>query len=92
MAAKPGRRPHRGRGVQAEGFMPLPTAIGLPPFESGAIVRVEIPLASLPDFGIEVSPDAHGAPIQADFLVGQDGQARGIRLVTTTAKDSRSRE
>lgn len=75
------RRNH-GRLVQAEGFVMLPAAIGLPDFESGEIVRMELPLASLPAYGIEIVPDAGPAPVQADLLIGQDGQARAIRLVT----------
>ncbi len=61
--------------------MTLPGAAGLPDFESGQIIRMEIPLTSLPTYGIEILPDAQGAPVAADLLVGQDGQARAIRLV-----------
>jgi hypothetical protein len=67
--------------IIAEGFMPLPIAAGLPDFESGEIVRVEIPVASLPSYGIELVPEVKRTPVQADLLVGQDGQARAIRLV-----------
>ena len=71
--------------VRPVGFVALPGAAGLPDFESGEIVRVEIPLTSLPTYGIEILPDAQGSPVEADLLVGQDGQARAIRLVTTSA-------
>ena len=71
--------------VRPVGFVALPGAAGLPDFESGEIVRIEIPLASLPTYGIEILPDAQGSPVEADLLVGQDGQARAIRLVTTSA-------
>jgi len=67
--------------VRATGFVSIPGADGLPDFESGEIVRVEIPLTSLPTYGIEILPDARGAPVAAALLVGQDGQARAIRLV-----------
>lgn len=67
--------------VQPVGFVTLPGAAGLPDFESGQIIRMEIPLASLPTYGIEIQPDAQGTPVAADLLVGQDGQARAIRLV-----------
>jgi hypothetical protein len=69
------------RVIRPEGFVALPEAIGLPDFESGEIVRLEIPLPSLPSYGIAIPPDARGTPVQADLLVGQDGQARAIRLV-----------
>jgi hypothetical protein len=70
-----------GGFVVADGFVPLPVAVGLPDFESGEIVRVEIPVTSLPSYGIEIVPDARRSPVQADLLVGQDGHARAIRLV-----------
>ena len=75
-------RPDSGRVVRAEGFVMLPAALGLPDFESGEIVRMELPLAALPAYGIEIVPDALPSPVEADLLIGQDGQARAIRLVT----------
>ncbi len=90
-----GHRPRAARNrpapasqvVRPVGFVTLPGAAGLPDFESGQIIRMEIPLASLPTYGIEIQPDAQGTPVAADLLVGQDGQARAIRLVTTTGSD-----
>ena len=89
MAARP-PRPKPSRIVRPEGFVALPSAAGLPDFESGEIVRVELPLASLPLYGIDIVPDAKAAPVEADFLVGQDGRARAIRLVRTTSSPSNS--
>lgn len=82
----PKSRPARPRQLAAAtGFVELPGAVGLPDFESGQIIRVEIPLASLPTYGLEIVPDARDAPVEADVLVGQDGQARAIRLVSQDA-------
>jgi hypothetical protein len=67
------------------GFVAVPAAEGLPPFESGVIVRVEMPPAALTAYGIEIVPDAE-APVEADLLIGQDGRARAIRLVTHTSR------
>jgi hypothetical protein len=84
------QRPRRSRQrgfpavVRPVGFVALPGASGLPDFESGEIVRIEIPVTSLPSYGIEILPDAQGSPVEADVLMGQDGQARAIRLVTTS--------
>ena len=86
-ATKP--RPHRtvrsrpSRFVAAEGFVMLPAAANLPPFESGEIVRMELPVTSLPAYGLEIAPDARRRAVEADLLVGQDGQARAIRLVNS---------
>jgi hypothetical protein len=78
--------------VHPDGFVPLPASDGLPAFESGQIVRMEIPLTSLPNYGVQISPEAVDKPVQADLLVGQDGQPRAIRLVTRELQDSRSRQ
>jgi hypothetical protein len=72
--------------VRPTGFVPLPGAAGLPPFESGTIERVELTLASLPAYGVAIAPDAVGNPVAADILVGQDGQARAIRLVNMSTE------
>jgi hypothetical protein len=82
-AARPKKAP-ASRVVRPVGFVTLPGAAGLPDFESGQIIRMEIPLTSLPSYGIDILPDAQGAPVAADLLVGQDGQARAIRLVSTS--------
>jgi len=95
-------RSHRGRAggpakppraIVAEGFVPLPWAAGLPDFDRGEIVRMDIPLTSLRLYGVEIPADAWDRPVRADMLVGQDGQPRAIRLVTpqpdeTTMKGS----
>ncbi len=74
-----------------EGFVALPAAAGLPTLESGRIIRIDLPVASLPAYGVEVIPDAQRPEVEADLLVGQDGQPRAIRLVTVSS-NSRSRE
>jgi hypothetical protein len=87
---RPPRRPPAPEPVQATGFVPLPAAAGLPDFESGEIVRIGISVTSLPNYGLEI-PSGADAAILADFLVGQDGQARAIRLVTADAQSPRPR-
>jgi hypothetical protein len=66
----------------------LPWTAGLPAFESGEIVRMEVPVASLPTYGIDISSGAGNGPVAADVLIGQDGFARAIRLVTNTARST----
>lgn len=71
--------------ITAEGFVFLPAAMELPDFESGSIVRMELPVTSLPEYGIEIVPSlvrsVTDGSVEADLLVGQDGQPRAIRLV-----------
>ena len=61
------------------GFVPWPGASTLPRFESGALMRIDVPVSALPVLGF--APPSRGASVQADVIVGQDGMARAIRLV-----------
>ena len=81
-------RPSVPRVVRPAGFVLIPGTSGLPQFESGTIMRMELPVASLPGFGVDISPAADDHPVEADVLVGQDGQARAIRLVTNSSRSS----
>jgi hypothetical protein len=88
---RPGRRKNGTQPahvIRPSGFIELPGSAGLPAFESGEIVRVEVPVASLPTYGIDISSGSAGAPVEADILIGQDGFARAIRLVTSTARST----
>lgn len=87
-ASRPsGKTPRRASAtvVRPTGFVELPWTAGLPAFESGEIVRVEVPVASLPAYGVDISAGAD-RPVEADILIGQDGLARAIRLVTNSAR------
>ena len=93
---KRSQRPRKSAADDAEpasmeGFIALPAAAGLPDLESGRIIRIDLPVASLPAYGVEVIPDLRRSDVEADLLVGQDGQPRAIRLVTMSS-NSRSRE
>jgi hypothetical protein len=76
--------------VRSSGVVALPGAAELPQFESGTIVRLELPVASLPGYGVDISRAGGDGSVEADVLVGQDGQARAIRLVTSQSSSSRS--
>ena len=78
--------PKKANVVTPSGFVDLPWTAGLPAFESGEIVRMDVPVASLPTYGIDISSGAGRGPVEADILIGQDGFARAIRLVTTTSR------
>lgn len=84
------RRAHRAQTahvVRPNGFVELPWTADLPAFESGEIVRVEVPVASLPAYGFDISRGATRS-VEADVLVGQDGLARAMRLVTTSVRST----
>jgi hypothetical protein len=69
--------------VEAElsGFTEIPGTAVMPPLESGSIVRVSLPVTSLPAYGIQIVPDFGKGPVMAELLVAQDGYPRAIRLV-----------
>jgi hypothetical protein len=62
-------------------FTPVPGSLALPAFESGHILRVELPVSALPSYGVAIVPEAARTEVSADVLVGQDGLPRGIRIV-----------
>ncbi len=60
-------------------FVPWPGAAALPPFESGELVRTELPASVLPALGLQPAA-ASVEKVPADLLVGQDGFVRAVRL------------
>lgn len=70
-------------------FLALPGASALPDFESGRIVRVQVPLTVLPAYGMDLVLDATPTSVEADFLVGQDGLPRAIRLASSIFRSRR---
>lgn len=62
-------------------FYPLPEAEALPPVENAVVVRVQLPISSLESMGLPVGGEQPDGSVQADLLLGQDGLARGVRLV-----------
>ena len=62
-------------------FYPLPEAEALPALENAMVVRVQLPVSSLQLMGFPVTEERADASVQADLLLGQDGLARGVRLV-----------
>jgi hypothetical protein len=68
--------------VEPAGFVALPEAERLPMMESANIVRVSLPVAALPAYGVAVA-DLQTESVEAELLVAQDGQARAIRLVNS---------
>ncbi|HYL39570.1 MAG TPA: hypothetical protein VEV17_26870 [Bryobacteraceae bacterium] len=70
----------------AASFYPTPDADALPPLETAMVVRVQLPMSSLRWMGLPIAEDLSGDPVQADVLLGQDGLARGVRLVPSSLR------
>jgi hypothetical protein len=66
--------------IDLAGFVAWPGASAWPPFESGSLIRVELPVSMLPTLGLSAPSSATGL-VPADIVVGQDGLARAVRLV-----------
>jgi len=62
------------------GFIALPYSQSDVPMEEPVIVRVQIPVSELAVIGMQPAPIAARDRISADFLVGQDGVARAVRV------------
>ena len=84
LPARPAVRPAQPATPASSEFVALPAAFALPELESGRIVRMEVPLAMLPAYGLEFVPDATPSAVQAEFLIGQDGVPRAIRLASNS--------
>lgn len=62
-------------------FILLPGAATMPSLESGTLVRMDVPVAVLPSLGVK-PPVGRVTTVRVDLIVGQDGLARALRLVT----------
>ena len=62
-------------------FVIVPGAAGLPPMESGTLVRMDVPVSVLPSLGV-TPPPGHASAVTADLVVAQDGLPRAVRLVS----------
>jgi hypothetical protein len=62
-------------------FTIVPGAAGLPPMESGTLVRMDVPVSMLPSLGVTPPPGQVNA-VTADLVVAQDGLPRAVRLVS----------
>ena len=78
--------PQRSPAAAMNEFVPLPGAFALPAFESGRIVRWEVPMTGLPAYGIALVPDGTPSTVPADVLIGQDGVPRAIRLASNSQR------
>jgi hypothetical protein len=62
-------------------FVPLPAGMGLPEPQQAMLIRTRIDTSSLRNYGLASPPAGAPPTILAEFLVGEDGLPRAIRLV-----------
>jgi len=65
--------------LPATEFVPWPGASSLPTFESGQLMRMNLPASMALSLGLNPPAPQNGV-VTADVLVGQDGFARAVRL------------
>ena len=63
-------------------FVPIPYVAPLGVYERAEIVRMEMPVAALIAAGLPMRIADPGARVEADVIVGQDGRARAVRLIS----------
>jgi hypothetical protein len=62
-------------------FVALPVSEGLPPAAELSVVRVKLRGSDLQQYGLQAPPDAVAQTMLAEFVVGEDGLPRAIRIV-----------
>jgi len=65
----------------ATAYVALPSAEEATFAEDQTIVRVSLPPSALASFGFPVRADGADANVLADFVLGEDGMPRAVRLV-----------
>jgi hypothetical protein len=62
-------------------FVPLPVSEGLPPAAELSVVRIKLRGSDLPQYGLQAPADDAAQTMMAEFVVGEDGLPRAIRIV-----------
>jgi len=72
---------NRASGNSLDEFVPLPVSEGLPPATELSVVRIRLRRSDLQQYGLEAPADAVAQTMLAEFVVGEDGLPRAIRIV-----------
>ena len=68
-------------GNSLDEFVPLPVSEGLPPASELSVVRIKVRGSDLRQYGLEAPAEAVARSMLAEFVVGEDGLPRAIRIV-----------
>jgi hypothetical protein len=63
-------------------FIAIPYVAPLAPYERASVMRMDVPVAALVAAGFQVHGTEPGSTVSADVLVGQDGRAHAVRLIS----------
>jgi hypothetical protein len=67
--------------IASQLFFALPSSEGLPSPSEASVVRMQIHTDTLRQYGLELPPTAAPRTIVAEFIVGEDGLPRSIRIL-----------
>lgn len=92
-SARPRRRNARAiaPAQQQEPFVAIPFTAPLTPDEPADVIRMDLPVSALIASGFPMQVADAGASALADLVVGQDGRARAVRLISISDSSSKSR-
>jgi hypothetical protein len=66
-------------------FVPIPYVLPPAPYERVEVVRMKLPVAALIAAGFRMQTADLGVEAEADVIVGQDGRARAVRLISISS-------
>jgi hypothetical protein len=73
--------PNQATWNSLDEFVPLPVSEGLPPAAELSVVRIKLRGSDLQQYGLQAPADAVAQTMLAEFVVGEDGLPRAIRIV-----------
>jgi len=68
--------------IDSRPFVAIPYTVPLAPYERAEVVRMDLPVSAVIAAGLPLEVSDSGAQARADVLVGEDGRARAIRLLS----------
>jgi hypothetical protein len=80
----------RANHLAEQPFVDMPYVAPLAPYERIEVVRMRVSVAALERAGLEIHASDTGAIVLADLLLGQDGRAHAVRLVSDDEISNRS--
>jgi len=73
--------------AEEDPFVPVPNVLPLDSYETGRVVRMDLPVSSLLNAGFSLPAADPAGTVTADVLVGDDGRAHAVRLVSATTSN-----
>jgi hypothetical protein len=81
--------PEAEPSAENEPFIAIPYTVPLGADEQATVVRMSLPVPALAAAGLPIVAPEPDALAQADVLVGQDGRARAVRVLSISTNDRR---